>query len=357
MVETQRSTFLLMSKPSAKNKSPAPDVAALAKAVRSGERRAIAKAITLVESQRPDHEREAEALVAALLPSTGKAVRLGLSGAPGVGKSTFIEAFGLYLLDRGHRVAVLAVDPSSSRSGGSILGDKTRMEKLARADKAFIRPSPAGETLGGVARRTREAMLVLEAGGFDVVLVETVGVGQSETAVADMVDMFALLLAPGAGDELQGIKRGIMELADLIIVNKADGELEGAARRAAADYRGALQLLRPKYRNWVAQVELASALKGVGMAEIWRHVEAFCAALRSAGELDRRRSQQARAWMWSEIRQGLFDRLKAHRPALDLAQSLEKRVMDGEESPLGAARQVLELFARRRDDERGDGQA
>lgn len=336
-----------MSKRTAKAKTTASDVtdvAQLAAGVRAGERRALAKAITLVESERADQQDAAEALVGELLRDTGQAVRLGLSGAPGVGKSTFIEAFGLHLTGQGHKVAVLAVDPSSSRSGGSILGDKTRMERLARDNNAFIRPSPAGETLGGVARRTREAMLVVEAAGFDVVLVETVGVGQSETAVADMVDMFALILAPGAGDELQGIKRGIMELADIVIVNKADGEWADAAQRAAADYSGALQLLRPKYNNWTAQVRLVSSLLGTGMADIWHDVEAFYEAFRESGEFDRRRADQARAWMWTEIRAGLLGTLRSHSDAMALADQLEGQVLAGALSPIAAGRQVLDAF-------------
>lgn len=339
-----------MSKPPAKAKKTASDVvdvAQLAAGVRAGERRALAKAITLVESERADQQDAAEALVGELLRDTGRAVRLGLSGAPGVGKSTFIEAFGLYLTGQGHKVAVLAVDPSSRRSGGSILGDKTRMERLACDNNAFIRPSPAGKTLGGVARRTREAMLVVEAAGFDVVLVETVGVGQSETAIADMVDMFALILAPGGGDELQGIKRGIMELADIVIVNKADGEWVDAAQRAAADYSGALQLLRPKYNNWTAQVQLVSSLLGTGMADIWRDVTAFCAALRESGEFDRRRADQARAWMWTEIREGLLGTLKSHSAAMALADQLEGQVLTGAVSPIAAGRQVLDAFRHR----------
>ena len=216
----------------------------------AGDRRALARAITLIESRRPEHQEQAEQLLGRLLPATGKAVRLGISGTPGAGKSTFIEALGAHLIEQGHQVAVLAVDPSSRRSGGSILGDKTRMQRLAQAPEAFIRPSPAGGTLGGVTRRTREAALACEAAGFDVVVIETVGVGQSESAVADMVDSFLLLLAPGGGDELQGIKRGIVELADLVVINKADGELLAAALRAQADYRAALQLLRPRPSAW-----------------------------------------------------------------------------------------------------------
>ena len=238
-------------------------------ALRSGDRRALARAITLVESTKTADREKAESLLSDLLPHAGKAMRLGISGAPGAGKSTFIEAFGTYLTGQGHKVAVLAVDPSSRRSGGSILGDKTRMEKLARDPNAFIRPSPAGTTLGGVARRTREALLLAEAAGFDVVIVETVGVGQSETAVSEMVDLFVLLLSPGGGDDLQGIKRGVMELADLVVVTKADGDLKAAASRAASDYHAALHLMRPKYPSLPPGVLQVSAVENAGIEQAW----------------------------------------------------------------------------------------
>src|SRR5689334_4752463 len=240
-----------------------PPQSELARAVRAGDRRALARAITLVESTRADHRADAVALLDAILPATGASTRVGISGAPGAGKSTFIEALGMNLVDAGHRVAVLAVDPSSRRSGGSILGDKTRMEMLSRRSEAFIRPSPSGGTLGGVARRTREALLLCEAAGHDVVLVETVGVGQSEVAVAGMVDVFVLLLAPGAGDDLQGVKRGIVELADVVVVNKSDGDLADLARHTAGDYAHALHLVGP------AQVLLASARESMGIVEVW----------------------------------------------------------------------------------------
>ena len=270
-------------------------------------------------------------------------MRLGLSGSPGVGKSTFTEAFGRYLTGNGHKVAVLAIDPSSARSGGSILGDKTRMELLARDPNAFIRPSPAGGTLGGVARRTREAMLLTEAAGFDVVLIETVGVGQSETSVSDMVDMFLLLLSPGGGDELQGIKRGIMELADLVVVNKADGDLVAAARRASMEYKAALHLMRPKSAHWRPDVLLASALKGVGIAEIWEAVEAHHKALGDAGEIASQRAKQAQAWMWTEIREGLLGALKGNRDAVRLLPQLEDDVRAGVITPTLAAQRLLGL--------------
>ncbi|GAB4136107.1 MAG: methylmalonyl Co-A mutase-associated GTPase MeaB [Sphingomonadales bacterium] len=325
------------------------DIEQLAQQVMAGQRRALAKAITLVESARAEHQHLAQDLLARLLPATGKAVRLGLSGAPGVGKSTFIEAFGGHLIKAGHKVAVLAVDPSSRRSGGSILGDKTRMETLSRAPEAFIRPSPSGGSLGGVARRTREAMLLSEAAGFDVVLVETVGVGQSETAVADMVDMFLLLLSPGGGDELQGIKRGIMELADLVIVNKADGELAAAAKRAQSDYRLALQLIRPKSPAWTPKVLLASALSGLGLDEIWHQVNDFGAAMHQAGEFDRRREEQAKAWMWTEIEDRLQARFRSHPAVAAALATLEQAVGSGREPPGAAAERLLTLFEGPRD--------
>tara|TARA_R110002110_G_scaffold107622_12_gene269250 strand:- start:1562 stop:2608 length:1047 start_codon:yes stop_codon:yes gene_type:complete len=321
----------------------APDARLLAEGIRAGSRTALARAITLVESSRADHQEIAQALLADLLPETGKAIRLGLSGAPGVGKSTFTEAFGQYLTGEGHKVAVLAIDPSSARTGGSILGDKTRMELLARNPDAFIRPSPSGGTLGGVARRTREAMLLVEAAGYDVVIIETVGVGQSETAVSDMVDMFILLLSPGGGDELQGIKRGIMELADLVVVNKADGELLPAAKRARMEYQTALRLMRPKSTAWVPAVLLASGLEGEGLMAVWSAATKHHAAMEAAGELDRLRAAQARAWMWTEIREGLFVSLKANKRVAALIPELEKDVAEGLTTPTAAARRLLAL--------------
>ena len=318
------------------------DARRLAAAVIAGERRALARAITLIESTRPDHRDRAEAVLEALLPETGRSLRLGVSGAPGVGKSTFIEAFGRHLLAEGRRVAVLAVDPSSKLGGGSILGDKTRMEALAREPGAFIRPSPTGGALGGVARRTREAMLVCEAAGFDTVLVETVGVGQSETAVADMVDMFLLLLLPAGGDELQGIKRGIVELADLVLVNKADGALLEPAERTAADYEAALHLLRPALAGWTPRAQTCSALTGAGVAEVWRTVGAFREAL--GQRLAERRAAQARAWMWSEISEGALAALRRDAGLGALARGLEREVAAGRIAPAAAARQVLGRF-------------
>jgi len=319
-------------------------VQGLAAALREGERKALARAITLVESSRADHRRDAVALLETLLPATGKAVRLGITGVPGVGKSTFIEAFGVHLVGQGHRVAVLAVDPSSKRSGGSILGDKTRMEALARHPAAFIRPSPTRGTLGGVARRTREAMLLVEAAGFDVVIVETVGVGQSETAVADMVDMFLLLLAPAGGDELQGLKKGIVELADALVVNKADGDLKAAAGRTAAEYRNALRLLHPTGAAWQPPVLQCSALKGEGIAEIWATALRFRDAMERAGLWAERRAAQARAWLWAELTDSLMAALQAHPGVKKRLAALEAEVAAGKLTPPAAAETLLADF-------------
>ncbi|MDJ0936860.1 MAG: methylmalonyl Co-A mutase-associated GTPase MeaB [Kiloniellales bacterium] len=328
-------------------RKPAVKTESLAEGVLAGDRRALARAITLIESTRADHRREAATLLEALLPRTGRSIRLGISGVPGVGKSTFIEAFGLKLIEAGHRVAVLAVDPSSQRSGGSILGDKTRMPELATAEAAFIRPSPTRGTLGGVARRTREAMLATEAAGFDVVIVETVGVGQSETAVAEMVDLFLLLIAPGGGDELQGIKRGIMEIADLIVVNKADGKLKDEAGRTAAEYQSALQLLRPRSQNWTPRVLLCSALSGTGVPEVWEAVGAYRAALEPEGEIAARRSEQARQWLWQEVQEGLMAALQADPAVEAAAAKLEAKVVAGKLPATAAAQELLKAFLER----------
>ena len=322
-----------------------PGTGSLAAAVLAGNRRALARAITLIESTRPEHRAEAEALLAVLLPASGKSIRLGITGVPGVGKSSFIEAFGLQLITDGHRVAVLTVDPSSQLSGGSILGDKTRMQELARAEAAFIRPTPTGGTLGGVARRTREALLACEAAGFDVVIVETVGVGQSEIAVAGMVDMFLLLLLPAGGDELQGVKRGIMELADLVPVNKADGELAAAAGRAAAEYQNALTLLRPASRNWRVPVLTCSAATGQGIAEVWQAVDRFRAALGASGELAEKRACQASSWMWNEVSESLLAALKAEPEVARRLGQLEAEVMAGKVTPTVGAQQLLAEFS------------
>lgn len=317
----------------------------LAARVRAGDRRALARAITLVESTRPDHRGDAEKLVAAVLPDTGRAVRVGISGPPGAGKSTFIEAFGLFLLDRGRTPAVLAVDPSSPVSGGSILGDKTRMESLARDERAFIRPSPSGGTLGGVARRTREAALVCEAAGFDTLLIETVGVGQSETAVAEMVDLFMLLLPPAGGDELQGIKKGIVELADLVVINKDDGDLAPAAGRTAAEYAAALHMLRPASAAWHPPVLRVSALQRRGMDKVWSAIEAHRAALGVAG-LAAKRAGQARAVLWREIEEEVRGRLARQAPLADLLETMEIEISQGVTSPAQAARRIVDSLTK-----------
>jgi len=305
-----------------------------------GELRALAKTITLIESQRRDHRARAENLLERLLPLAGKAVRLGLSGVPGVGKSTFIEALGLYLIAQGHRVAVLAVDPSSRLSGGSILGDKTRMERLSQDPRAFIRPSPAGTSLGGVAERTREAIVVVEAAGFDVVIVETVGVGQSETAVAGMTDIFALLQLPNAGDELQGIKKGIMEIADLIAVNKADVDPQAAAR-ARSQLESAVRLLRPAYPEWQVPVLLVSAARHEGIAPFWAAVIQLWQRLDQTGRLADKRRQQALAWLTEAI-DGELKRWFYHHPAVTRQwQAIEAAVRSGQALPILAARQLL----------------
>ena len=320
------------------------DPVQLARDLLAGNRRALARAITLVESSRADHLDQARRLLQQLAPHAGRSIRIGISGVPGVGKSTFIEALGNHVLGLGRRLAVLAVDPSSSVSGGSILGDKTRMELLSRQPEAFIRPSPAAGTLGGVSRRTRESMLLCEAAGFDVILVETVGVGQSETAVADMTDMFLLLLLPGGGDELQGIKRGIVELADMILINKADGELQATARHSAADYRSALRLIHPRTRNWRVPVNTCSALDGSGIAEIWSLVERYRETLGASGEFEERRAAQARSWMWAEISESLLHSFRADQRIRARLPAMEQDVIRGVLPPALAAAELLALF-------------
>ena len=322
--------------------SPSPET--LASELRSGDRRALGRAITLVESSHADDREPANRLLELLTPHSGGAIRLGISGVPGVGKSTFIESLGNLLIDAGHRLAVLAVDPSSALSGGSILGDKTRMETLSRRLEAFIRPSPAGGTLGGVTRHTRETLTLVEAAGFDVVIVETVGVGQSETAVADLTDLFLLLLLPGGGDELQGIKRGIVELADLIVVNKADGEMTAAAERAAADYRNALHFLRPRSPRWTVPVTTCSALEGRGIDRIWALVSEFRHIMTASGDLQEKRAAQARRWLWSETAEQMLARLREDPAVRERVQSLEQAVSAGQVSPRVAARQLVSNF-------------
>lgn len=317
---------------------------ALTARLRNGDRRALARAITLVESTRPQDRTAAEGLVEELLRATGKGLRIGVTGPPGAGKSTFIEGFGRAGIACGRRVAVLAVDPSSKRGGGAILGDKTRMAALAQMPEAFIRPSSAGDAAGGVARRTREAILLCEAAGFDAIIVETVGAGQSETTVAEMVDLFILILPPAAGDELQGLKRGVVELADFVLVNKADGEFAAAARRSAAEYASALRLVRPSSAEWQVPVSAISALEGTGIAELWDAVERFRMLHQQTGAWARRRAEQARAALWSEIGASLLDRFRAAPRVAARLDAIEAEVMRGERTAAAAARLLLELF-------------
>ena len=306
------------------------------------QRRAVAKSITLLESTRADHRARAEELLNALLPRSGRSFRLGISGVPGVGKSTFIETLGLMLLAQGHRVAVLTVDPSSSISGGSILGDKTRMERLSMDERAYIRPSPSAGTLGGVAEKTREAMLVCEAAGHDIVIVETVGVGQSETAVAGMTDMFVLLQLPNAGDDLQAIKKGVMELADLVVINKADLD-EAAAMRARAQITSALRFFGP-HAHAATQVLQLSATKGTGLAEFWQAVSGFRDARQASGELARRRREQDQAWMWERIEAGLRQRFRHHPAVREALPQITDDVRAGRVAASVAARRLLDLM-------------
>ena len=324
-----------------------PEIPALADGVLCGNRRALAKAITLIESTRIDHRVAADDLLRRLMPHAGNSIRLGISGVPGVGKSTFVEALGNHVIDTGHSVAVLTVDPSSAISGGSILGDKTRMELLSRRSEAYIRPSPSGKTLGGVSRRSREALILCEAAGFDVVFVETVGVGQSETRVADMTDMFVLLQLPGGGDELQGIKRGIMELADLILINKADDDLQTLAERSAAEHRNALRLLHPRSVNWKVEVRTCSARDGAGITEAWDLVLRHHEVLESSGELVQRRATQARDWMWSEVSDSLIGTLQGDTRVRKHVPALEAAVSEGRIPPGVAAQQLLDIFLNR----------
>ncbi len=313
-------------------------------AIRAGDRRALARAITAVESTRRDHHAYGQEILEGLVSVTGSGVRIGLTGPPGVGKSTFIEAFGLQLIEQGHRVAVLAVDPSSPVTGGSILGDKTRMERLAQNDQAFIRPSPSGGALGGVAHRTRETMLLCEAGGYDVVIVETVGIGQSEVAVRSMVDFFAVLLQPGAGDELQGIKKGALELADALIVNKADGDQKALAQRTRNEHQQALHLLRQTSAAWKPRVLAASAMTGEGVSEVWDTIREHRAALTESGELESRRRAQSREWMWNLVSEGLQEAFRSHPVVSARIAALEAEVEAQKTTPAAAARELLDAF-------------
>ncbi len=310
----------------------------------AGDRTILGRAITLVESRRDDHQRAAQELLARVLPQTGKAHRVGITGVPGAGKSTLLESLGTLLIDRGHRLAVLAVDPSSTVSGGSILGDKTRMPGLSTAERAFIRPSPSGGSLGGVARKTREAMLLCEAAGFDVIFVETMGVGQSEAVVAGMVDFLLLLLLPGAGDELQGIKRGLLELVDMVAVNKADGENLPAARKARAYYLSALKFSHPRVELWQPPVVACSGLEGSGLEELWTKIEEHRQILSQSGDFERRRSERLRGWMWSAVEDELLSAFRRHPRVAALLDDLERRVVAGEIPARRAAQRLLAAF-------------
>src|ERR1700746_3141290 len=315
----------------------------LAAAVRRRDRAALPRAITLVESPRPDHREQAQQLLLALMPAAGNAHHVGITGVPGVGKSTTIEALGMDLIRRGHRVAVLAVDPSSTRTGGSILGDKTRMAQLASHPDAYIRPSPTSGTLGGVAKATRETIVLLEAAGFDVILVETVGVGQSEVAVANMVDTFVFLTLARTGDQLQGIKKGVLELADVVVVNKADGEHLREARKAARDLSGAIRLIYPRATLWRPPVLTMSATEGTGLAELWETVERHQKVLSEAGEFEARRRAPQVDWTWQMVRDTVLDRMLSNPAVRKARAEVERRVLAGELTPAMAAQQILEL--------------
>jgi LAO/AO transport system kinase len=328
-----------------RSQSPAAsEVEAAVRAIRAGDRRAIARTITRIESTRDADRDLGQAILDGLVADSGRAIRVGITGPPGVGKSTFVEALGLMLVEQGRRVAVLAVDPSSPVTGGSILGDKTRMERLAVRPEAFIRPSPSGGSLGGVAHRTREVMLLCEAAGFDVVLIETVGIGQSEVAVASMVDFFLVLLLPAGGDELQGIKKGVVELADALVVNKADGATAALADRTRHDYSGALSLLRHGVDGWQPRALVASALESRGIAEVWAAILEHRALLESSGQLQRRRREQSRAWLWKLVEEGMT-RAFRERPGMPEAIAREEAaVADQTRTPTAAARALLERF-------------
>jgi LAO/AO transport system kinase len=325
--------------------SPSPSSSSpLAAGIRAGDRATLARAITLIESTRADHRKAAHRLVQELLPQTGRAMRLGITGAPGAGKSTTIDALGSYLTGQGRKVAVLAVDPSSTRTGGSILGDKTRMGRLGMDPNAFIRPSPSSGTLGGVAAKTRETMLICEAAGHDVVIVETVGIGQSETAVADMTDFFLVLMIAGAGDELQGIKKGVVELADMIAVNKADGDNVQRARRAAADYRAALNILAPRSPSWSPPVVTYSALTGSGVPDLWTRVTSYRDKMTASGAFEARRREQQVKWMWSMLEERMMARLRSDPAVRARLRQAEAAVAAGRLAPTLAVEEIAALI-------------
>jgi len=324
-----------------------PNVEEHVKGILSGDRVVLGRAITLIESRRPEDNHSALAMLERLLPDTGRSVRIGITGVPGVGKSTFIEALGTYLTGKGHKLAVLAVDPSSSISRGSIMGDKTRMQSLAGDPSAFIRPSPSAGSLGGVARKTREAMLVCEAAGFDVIFVETVGVGQSETVVSSMVDFFLLLMLAGAGDHLQGIKRGIMELADAVVINKADGDNRDKARRTRVEFEQAVHLLRSTAPGWRTPLLTCSSLSKEGIPDVWDAITRYCREMSANGYFEKNRREQARTWMLDTIREALFERFSAHPKIAPALSEFEQRVTNGEIPAVTAAQRLLDLYAGR----------
>lgn len=334
---------------------PRPSVATLAAGLRAGDRALLGQAITRVESTLPAHEAEAQALLQAILPFTGRALRVGITGVPGAGKSTLLEHLGRRLVEQGRRVAVLAVDPSSGRSGGSILGDKTRMQQLAADPRAFVRPSPAGGTLGGVHRRSRETLLLCEAAGYDVIFVETVGVGQSETEVARMVDTFVVLTLAGGGDELQGIKRGVLELAEVLCVNKADGDNAPRAERARREHEAALHYMRPTTPGWTTPVLTASALGDLGLDGLWQAILAHRAHLEATGELGRRRQRQLRGWLWALVEEDLLRALHHHPGVAAAAPGVEAAVLSGGQTAVQGARALLEAFGRAGSAERAPG--
>ena len=315
--------------------------------LRQGERRTLGRAITLVESTIQKHRDDAERLLEEVMPFTGNGIRVGVSGVPGVGKSTFIDVLGMHVIDKGHKIAVLTIDPTSSITGGSILGDKTRMTALSTAPNAFIRPSPSGLSLGGVARRTMETILICEAAGFDIIIVETVGVGQSETLVANMTDLFLLMLLPGGGDDLQGIKRGIMELADIVVVNKSDGDLVSRASLAAADVQHALHLMQPRLANWQTPVLQTSATEKTGIEQVWNAVREFESCSQLHNKFSKRREKQSLDWLWRETGDILLDALKNDPDTRSTLDQFQMRVKNREMSPTVAARQLCKQFIKR----------